>query len=256
MFLVSTTPGPCLFTTLIDKPLPGIMATMHQKGSPLSSGRVVLWRTIPVLFISPILSSFLNGHDLIIYLTVGYVFLLMVLYQYRKLCHEWMNWLDIIPMVSEKNVLEWHSTRISKHRLSGSSTEVSDDRRDSQGSTSGVNSKDLATWAFQQSVERCQQGFLRRFYRSKNGYENNELVQKAAKGLPYIKWLLHSEMGEGSQQTEFFSVPWFAQVAEAYKKRRQMVQGPKEHSIFMLFRYAQLDVSPNIWGETQKLPRD
>src|SRR4051794_11213470 len=31
----------------------GTMATMHQPESPLTSGRLVLWRTIPLLFLSP-----------------------------------------------------------------------------------------------------------------------------------------------------------------------------------------------------------
>lgn len=219
------------------------MATMHQKASPLSSGRAVLWRTIPVLLISPILSSLLNGHDLMIYLTVGYVFLLLVLYQYRKLCHEWMNWLDKIPMFSERDILEWYSNRLEKNRFSGSSTQVSIDSQESQDSTSEAVLKDIAWRAFQQSVEVYQRGFLRHPRGTKSLYGDNDLVKKVAKGLPYIKWLLHAEMVEGTQPTELFSVPWCAQVAEAYKKRRQMGQGLKEHSVFMLFRYARLDVS-------------
>ena len=243
MSLVSSNSTPCSYIILVDTSPPGIMATMHQNGSPLPSGRVVLWRTIPVLSISPVLSSFFNGHDLLIYLSVGYVFLFLVLIQYRKMCHEWMNWLDNVPMFNERDVLEWHATRVSKRRLSGSSTEASDGSRDSQDIASESASKDLPARAFQQSVETCQQGFICRSNSPKSLYGDNELAEKVAKGLPYIKWLLQTEMGEGSQSTELFSVPWFAQVAEAYKKRRQMVQGLKEHSIFMLFRYARLDVS-------------
>ena len=156
-----------------------------------------------------------------------------------------MNWLDTIPMFTEKDVLEWYSTRlIKKQRLSGSSTQVSTDSENSQDSASEDSSKDIAARAFQQSVEAYQRRFLHR----PHSLGDNHLAQKVAKGLPYIEWLLHTEMMEGSQQTELFSVPWFAQVAEAYKKRRQMVQGLKEHSVFMLFRYARLDVSLRLFA--------
>jgi len=167
-----------------------------------------------------------------------------------------MNWLDNVPMFNERDVLEWHATRVSKRRLCGSSTDVSDGSRDSQDNTSEPASKDLAARTFQQSVETCQQGFLCRSNSPKSLYGDNELVEKVAKGLPSIKWLLHTEIGEGGQPTELFSVPWFAQVAEAYKKRRQMVQGLKEHSIFMLFRYARLDVSLHSLPHIQKRTRE
>lgn len=67
----------------------GIMATMHQQDSPLTSGRTVVWRNIPILLLSPLISSFVNGHDLEIYIPILYTFLLSLIYQYRKLCHEW-----------------------------------------------------------------------------------------------------------------------------------------------------------------------
>ena len=99
----------------------GIMATMHQPGSPLRSGRLILWRTLPFLFISPLLSSFVNGHDLKIYLPVSFTFLILVLVQYRSICMEWSSWMDNIPDISEQDIANWYNSRFSKTETSSDS---------------------------------------------------------------------------------------------------------------------------------------
>ncbi|KAM7186124.1 hypothetical protein V8F20_011530 [Naviculisporaceae sp. PSN 640] len=225
----------------------GVMATMHQKGSPLTSGRVVLWRTIPLLLVSPVLSSFVNGHDIAIYLGVGYGFLLLVLYQYRRLCHEWMSWLDKIPQFTEKDIMEWYTARFRRERQSGSTTQVSV-ISDSTETGNGDSLRLTAIRAFREAVTAYPQGMIHRPEGLSYLNTNNELVQKVARGLPFIEWALKADLGDDTQKNELevFSVPWFAQVVEALKKRRQMVQGLKEHSIFMLYRYARLDIGQNI----------
>ena len=98
------------------------MATMHQRGSPLTSGRTALWRTIPILAISPILSSLVNGHDLQIYLPVMYGFLFATLIQYRKLCHEWSAWLTKVPRLTATDVEEWYSAKLGETSSDSNST--------------------------------------------------------------------------------------------------------------------------------------
>ncbi|KAK4208332.1 hypothetical protein QBC37DRAFT_453284 [Rhypophila decipiens] len=221
----------------------GIMATMHQKGSPLSSGRIVLWRTMPLLLISPVLSSFINGYDTAIYLGAGYGFLLLVLFQYRKLCHEWMTWLERIPKFTENDILEWYRAQFRRERQSGSTTQLSI-TSESTVVDAESDSKNSALRAFRKAVMDHHRGLIHRPSSLSSGA--NELVHQVADALPFIEWVLHSEAPEETRKNEIFSVPWFAQVVEALKKRRLMVQGLKEHSIFMLYRYAQLDIGQNI----------
>src|SRR5215469_8217299 len=85
---------------------------MHHKDCPMTSGRFVLWRTIPFLAISPILSSLINGHDLIIYLAVLYGFLLLLLFQYRNLSHEWSTWIDKVPHIKENDITRWYRNQL------------------------------------------------------------------------------------------------------------------------------------------------
>lgn len=221
------------------------MATMHQKGSPLSSGRVVLWRTMSLLLVSPVLSSFVNGHDIPIYVGVGYGFLLLVLFRYRKLCHEWMTWLERVPEFTEQDIVEWYTAHFCREHRSGSTTQVSITGEGTETSTRNREDalKTIAVGAFRKAVTAPQHDLIHRPESLGYSSADNELVRKVADGLPFIEWALKAELGDEVKMNEVFSVPWFAQVVEALNKRRQTVRGLKEHSIFMLYRYARLDVS-------------
>nr|CAD70539.1 hypothetical protein [Neurospora crassa] len=205
----------------------GIMATMHQEGSPLTSGRSVLWRTIPLLLISPALSSFVNGKDLAIYLSVGYGFLALLIFQYRKLCHEWMGWLSNIPKFTEADVHAWYEHRMSQSSIASPSSEK----------TNADETKKLALQAFRDAVKK-QQGRI-------FGAAPDALVHRVVEGLPYINWILRMD-GPPEEVVDVFSPPWFAQLSEAQKKRLQMSQGLKEHSVFFLFRQARYDIGQNV----------
>ena len=205
------------------------MATMHQRGSPLTSGRTVLWRTIPVLFISPILSSFVNGHDLKIYLPVTYGFLTLAIIQYRNLCHEWSTWQEKIPKLSEQDVLDWYSHREKQARS------ASDDE-----STSPLDSSTAAQaqLAFRSAVASCRRKAGPTVF---GGERVDSVVARISKGMPYVDWLLLKEFPE-SDPPEAFTPEWFNTLGEAVKKQQQLFRGLKEHSIMILFRHARYDV--------------
>ncbi|KAK4191033.1 family 4 putative glycosyltransferase [Podospora australis] len=219
----------------------GIMATMHQHGTPLTSGRTVLWRTMPLLFISPIISTYVNGHDLTIYLSVGYGFLLLLLVQYRSLCHEWIHWMDHVPKFTEQDIVSWYNHRMEKEPRSG--------HESSTTSVSGLSPeqademKKQALQAFRETVAagRTNIGGLKQAVTS-----TDPLVRKVVKGLPYIEWLLKKDATDDSTPALIFSVAWFSQLSQAFKRQQQMSQGLKEHSIFWLFRYAKLDIGQNV----------
>lgn len=206
------------------------MATMHQRGSPLTSGRTVLWRTIPLLFISPILSSLVNGHDLKIYLPVMYGFLLATLIQYRKLCHEWSSWLTKVPTVTTSDVDDWYSAKLGDPQSDTTSTWALDGAESDSVSV-------LAQRAFRQAVKVQSQ-------RLPGAAGSDLLVAEVSRGLPFAQWLLRKGHEEDeSAIPEPFSGAWFAELQTALKTQQQLSRSLKEHSVFMLFRFARFDVS-------------
>ncbi|KAL6866269.1 hypothetical protein ACO1O0_002376 [Amphichorda felina] len=202
----------------------GVMATMHQLKSPITSGRTVLWRTIPLLLVSPLLSSLVNGHDLEIYLLVAYAFLFLALYHYRRLCLEWSEWMHKIPKMSEKDVVEWYKEKMAP--------ETDDDEDGKQH-----QSKD-AQEALRRAVSSYQRG-------DRTGAAKSTFVATVAEGMPYVEWLFKKTCPSG-KPLEVFSTSWFTQLGESCKQQKQLSRGLKEHNIFMLFRFAKYDMGQNL----------
>jgi hypothetical protein len=204
------------------------MSTMHSKGSPLTSGRMILWRTIPFLFLSPILSSFINDHDLEIYLPISFGFLLLLLIQYRRLCREWCTWVSRIPSITEQSILDWYGSKSN-----GSTSSVG-------GNIPALSASDrkAAFRAFGEAVNLVRGRSLNTLV---NRRANDTLVAQVARGMPYIDWLMKKEFPL-DKPPEPFTPSWFPTLTEAIKTQRQLSRGLKEHNIFILFRAARYDV--------------
>lgn len=228
----------------------GVMATMHQRDSPLTSGRTVLWRTIPLLFLSPLISTFSPDHDLQIYLPVTYGFLVFILIQYRVLCHEWSTWMTKIPRVGEKDIIAWYNTKEqskveedSESDLEGNKEDGSNIKLTEQNSPapSPEVKRKMALSAFRKEVEAYSPGFMG-FGRTKNA---DALVTRMAKGMPYLEWLLKKD-DAARPRADTLTPGWFGQVSQALKTQESMAQGLKEHNIFILFRYARFDIGNGV----------
>jgi hypothetical protein len=207
----------------------GVMSTMHFSGSPLLSGRVVLWRTFPVLAISPLLSTFVNGYDLAIYLSVMTVFLLLLLVQYWVLSRQWSTWARLIPKMTESDITTWYQRRLKGQTEKGIGLEPD---------MEGQEFRETAQLVFRAEVDALDRHRIKTF----SGHAPDRLVATAAKGLPLSNWLV-GKASNGAQLPDAFSSTWFVQLNLAMKSQQQLVRGLKEHSAFFLFRYAKYDVS-------------
>lgn len=194
----------------------GIMSTMHQHGSPLPSGRNVFLQTFPILFISPLLSSLVNGHDLEIYLPVMYGFLVVALLRYRRLCHQWSAWMNNIPDFKSADITNWYTSKVTVEK----------------------KTDDVAAQARSAFVAA-----IASFRRRDKDMVKDPLVSKVAKGMPYIAWLFKKG---GGNQPEPFTTAWFTALGEAISQQRQLSRGLKDHSVMALFRVARYDLGQNL----------
>lgn len=199
---------------------------MHLLDSPLTSGRIAMWKCMTILFISPILTTFVNGHDLLIYLLVIYTFVIVLLITFRNLCHEWTNWPSKVPTIKEKEVLTWY---LSKNPDQETSREKSNSAATSIKARVALRlavtkyTGQWSVWPFKQALE-------------------DAFVQKMAIGHPFAMWLLEKESG-GEELPEMYSTTWFVQLGLALANQQQLVRGLKEHSPFITYRYSEYDVS-------------
>lgn len=224
----------------------GVMATMHQRGSPLTSGRTVLWRTIPLFFLSPLISTFSPDYDLQIYLPVTYGFLALILFQYRGLCHEWSNWMTKIPRLGEKDILKWYDAK-ENVKVAAVEASLENDKEGVRVKLTGQNTvspevkRKMALVAFRREVEAYNPGIFG-FGRSKGA---DALVVQVAKGMPFLDWLLKKD-DPARPRADTLTPGWFGQVNQALKTQEQLSQGLKEHNIFILFRYARFDIGNGV----------
>jgi len=213
-------------TTFLN--LLGVFATMHRAGSPLTSGRVAMWRCIPILLISPIVSTFFVGSDTLIYLLVIYAFVLALLVTFRNLCHEWTTWYDKVPAIKEKDLFVWYKQRLVQ---SGS------EKTEESASTTA-----LAREALQLEVSRFVEPRWWRFWDRK---PQDRFVAKMAIGHKFALWLLDKE-APGAALPETYTTTWFVQLELALANQKQLVRGLKDHSQFILFRYSKYDIGQNV----------
>lgn len=87
------------------------LASFSYPGSAFLSGRKVILTSIPVLFISPIVTTF-TGHDSAVYLVVIYVFIGILLLGLRRTASKWVTWYQNIRKTDDAEIRKWY---ISTH---------------------------------------------------------------------------------------------------------------------------------------------
>ena len=205
------------------------MSTMHRDHSPLPSGRGVLYRCMPILLISPVLTSFVNGHDSLIYLLIIYVFLFTLLFAFRRLCRSYSSWLDKVVLIKEKDIVAWYEEMHATDEKALSETSSSEDETP------------LSTRARAMLMQQIQAIRSRRWWRWSRSIPEDQFVTNLVDGYDFAIWLLLKDDSE-AKLPEPYTSTWLVQLELVLKNQRQMERGLKEHSPFILYRYSKFDV--------------
>lgn len=197
---------------------------MHRYHSFLPSGRLAMWKFVPILSISPVLSIFVPQWDLPIYLCVIYTFTLVIVIAFRRICNDWTSWHLKIPCFTEKEMIQWFRGQFP-------------DQLDKSDATLMA----AARVALKAKIRQIQD--QEHFWRlGSRKSQVDEFVGPIAHNQRFFECLLilHSDC---SEIPELFSPTWFVQIDLAMKNKRQMMRGLKEHSAFIHYRYSRYDVS-------------
>lgn len=188
----------------------------------MPSGRIEMWKLVPILFISPILTTFVPHWDLPIYLLVIYAFTFAILSAFRRLCHEWTDWHLKLPVLTETKMVQWFQKRFPDQREKDDATIVT-----------------AARVAL--AAEVCKIEDQKRWWTRKTHID--EFAGPIAHNLPLMNFLLSAHSGGSGTPPELFSSTWFVQYELALNNNRQLMRGLKEHSAFIHYRYSRYDVS-------------
>ncbi|KAL3492287.1 hypothetical protein BJX62DRAFT_250706 [Aspergillus germanicus] len=83
------------------------MSIYEMQGHRFQSGRLVIVACVPILLISPLLTTWIH-HDITIYPSVLAVFLAVLLVSARRVVCLWNTWYLDIPCVTDEEVIEWY----------------------------------------------------------------------------------------------------------------------------------------------------
>ena len=205
----------------------GVLGTMHLEKSPFMSGRLVMGRCMCMLLVSPILTCFVDGHDVVVYLVVLYTFLGVLLLSYTRLCREWSSWQEKVKLVKDSEIADWYEAKAS----------ASIAKYDAVGDkTADLASKAAA--AVMKAIER-------RLRQGKTESDSDDFIKKLAEGHEYVVWLLQNE-SRGRPLPLPYSSTWLVQTKLALTNHQQLTRGLKEHSPFLLYQTAKNDIAENV----------
>ncbi|KAJ5885022.1 hypothetical protein N7495_009532 [Penicillium taxi] len=83
------------------------LASFSYPGTAFLSGRKAIIYSIPILFISPIITTF-SGHDSAIYLAVIYIFIAVLLFFLRSVLSKWVTWYQAIRRTDDTEIRKWY----------------------------------------------------------------------------------------------------------------------------------------------------
>ncbi|KAL4810198.1 hypothetical protein BDV18DRAFT_54428 [Aspergillus unguis] len=83
------------------------LASFSYPGSSFLSGRKVIFAFIPILFISPIVTTF-AGHDSAIYIAVIYVFIGFLILGLRSVASKWVTWYQHLRRTDDTEIRKWY----------------------------------------------------------------------------------------------------------------------------------------------------
>ncbi|KAI9927826.1 hypothetical protein MW887_002678 [Aspergillus wentii] len=83
------------------------LASFSYPGTAFLSGRKVIFLCLPILFVSPIITTF-TGHDSAIYLAILYVFIGMLLLGLRHVASKWVTWYQKLRRTDDTEIRKWY----------------------------------------------------------------------------------------------------------------------------------------------------
>jgi hypothetical protein len=85
-----------------------VLSTYQIPGSSFLNGRKVIIAVVPTLIISPIITIWINGYDIIIYPSILFIFVTLLLLGTRHVATQWVTWYHDIKTLNDSDVKDWY----------------------------------------------------------------------------------------------------------------------------------------------------
>ncbi|KKY22813.1 putative glycosyl group 1 family protein [Phaeomoniella chlamydospora] len=194
-------------------------------GSRFQSGRTVIMTRISILFISPIVSVWVQ-HDIAVYFCVLTCFLISLLLGARKIISQWGTWYLNIPCVTDSEVVNWYITK----QESESSANLSE------------TMKDIGTMP--QPRKELHDAVLKEHNRHFwTRSTTNSLEKRLADGYASTMFLMSWYCKHKRTRMPLpYSATWNLTLKAALENMTNMQKGLKLHSAFLHWRHTGHDI--------------
>jgi hypothetical protein len=85
-----------------------VLSTYQIPGSSFLNGRRIIIGVIPTLIISPIITIWVDGYDVVIYPCVLYIFVSLLILGTRRVATQWVTWYHNIKTLNDSDVKDWY----------------------------------------------------------------------------------------------------------------------------------------------------
>lgn len=179
-----------------------------------------------MLLISPVLTRYVQGYDIVVYVSVLYGFAFLFIYRSRQVIARWNTWLLDVPSVSDQEVLDWYTDTFH------------DGDRNALSHLTAPAAMDLSRCALYAAVCKAKANPVR----VKAG--TDETVAKLARAYPTTVFLLdwYSRYMRASKPMPYTST-WNLQIKVALNTLRSFDKGLRLHNGFIHWRHASAEIA-------------
>jgi hypothetical protein len=87
----------------------GALCVLHWGDHPLPSGRTAVGKCLMLLLVSPIVTTYVHGWDIAVYLPMLAIFTVTLYITTFRLLATWTNWLADCPTPKDDDILDWYA---------------------------------------------------------------------------------------------------------------------------------------------------
>ncbi|KAF1973638.1 hypothetical protein BU23DRAFT_639358 [Bimuria novae-zelandiae CBS 107.79] len=93
-----------------------VLSTYQIPGSSFLNGRRIIIAVVPTLIISPVMTIWVDGYDIIIYPCVLIIFVSLLILGTRHIATQWVTWYHNIKTLNDSDVKEWYVQTAAKRQ--------------------------------------------------------------------------------------------------------------------------------------------
>ncbi|KAF2868581.1 hypothetical protein BDV95DRAFT_578761 [Massariosphaeria phaeospora] len=225
-----------------------VLSTYQIPGSAFLNGRRVIIGIIPTLLVSPLITLWVPGYDIIIYPCVLYIFVMLLMLGTRQVATQWVTWYNDIKTLNDSDVKDWYvrkNTKIEQSPVKGARASLGPSGSLAPSSETSDGESDMFYGLSEPAIlALCRKGLYEAVLQEKNRHFWNKstqdgFVKELADCWDSTIFLLdwYCRLTETKRPIPYSST-WNLETQVALESMQQSQKGIRLHNSFIHWRNA------------------